>query len=152
MSEVELHLPQREDWIIHRGGLLWKLQDIERLIKDADVKGIKRLKKQSALIRAELDAALLDRFDKMMERYGFAVAEVDDGACQGCYINVATGMASSIVGSNDIYVCENCGKFLVSSKKPPEVISETPAAKSKSKSKSKSKTKSKTKTKTKSKS
>jgi predicted nucleic acid-binding Zn-ribbon protein len=59
----------------------------------------------------------LDRFDKLMERYGFAVAELDDGACQGCFINVATGMRSAIEGSDDIYVCENCGKYLVAKKK-----------------------------------
>ncbi len=52
-----------------------------------------------------------------MERYGFAVAEVEDGACLGCFINVATGMGSAIEGSNDIYVCENCGKFLIAKKK-----------------------------------
>jgi predicted nucleic acid-binding Zn-ribbon protein len=51
-----------------------------------------------------------------MERYGFAVAEVDAGVCQGCNINVATGLSSAIEGSNDIYVCENCGKFMVASK------------------------------------
>jgi len=44
------------------------------------------------------------------------VAEVQHGVCMGCYINVATGMGSAIEGSNDIYVCENCGKFLVASK------------------------------------
>ncbi len=38
------------------------------------------------------------------------------GACQGCMINVATQMSSAIEGSNDIYICENCGKFLVTSK------------------------------------
>jgi predicted nucleic acid-binding Zn-ribbon protein len=26
-------------------------------------------------------------------------------------------MGSAIEGSNDIYICENCGKFLVASKK-----------------------------------
>ncbi len=51
-----------------------------------------------------------------MERYGFAVAEVNSGVCQGCNINVATGLSSAIEGSNDIYVCENCGKFMVAAK------------------------------------
>lgn len=77
----------------------------------------KVLQKQIELIHQELDDALLTRFGRLMERYGFAVSEVVNGVCQGCNINVATGMSSSIEGSNDIYVCENCGKFLVSSKK-----------------------------------
>jgi predicted nucleic acid-binding Zn-ribbon protein len=75
------------------------------------------LQRAADIIRQELDSALLDRFDRLMERYGFAVAEVEGGVCLGCFINVATGMSSAIEGSNDIYVCENCGKFLIARKK-----------------------------------
>jgi mannitol/fructose-specific phosphotransferase system IIA component (Ntr-type) len=114
LSEIELQLPEMEDRIIHRAGLLWKLQEIELKMKKAASGEIKELKVQSDLIRSELDGALVERFDRFMERYGFAVAEVQNGVCMGCYINVATGMGSAIEGSNDIYVCENCGKFLVS--------------------------------------
>lgn len=115
LSEVELQLPQ-EDRIISRASLLKKLQDIE--IKKKKVKKVQRkpFEEQASLIRQELDTALVDRFDRLMERYGFAVAEVDIGVCQGCNINVATGMGSAIEGSNDIYICENCGKFLIASK------------------------------------
>ncbi|MFW6136558.1 MAG: PTS sugar transporter subunit IIA [Candidatus Aminicenantaceae bacterium] len=116
LSEIELSLPAQEERIIHRAGLLWKLQGIELKKKKASSSKKKELQQQAELIRSELDEALLDRFDRLMERYGFAVAEVEDGVCQGCYINVATGMSSAIEGSNDIYVCENCGKFLVSAK------------------------------------
>ena len=117
LSEIELLLPQPEDHIIHRAGLLWKLQEIEMKKKKADERELEKLRSQAEIIRTELDAALIDRFDRFMERYGFAVAEVEDGVCQGCYINVATGMRSAIEGSNDIYICENCGKFLVAAKK-----------------------------------
>jgi mannitol/fructose-specific phosphotransferase system IIA component (Ntr-type) len=115
LSEVELLLPQ-EDKIISRGSLLWKLQEIERKKRKAKKEQRKELAEQVDLIREELDQALIDRYDRLMERYGFAVAEVDMGACQGCMINVATQMSSAIEGSNDIYICENCGKFLVTSK------------------------------------
>jgi len=114
LSEIELDLPQQSDMILHRAGLLWKLQEIEIQKKKARGKALAELKRQSELIRSELDSSLLDRFDRLMERYGFAVAEVRDGTCMGCYINVSTLMGSAIEGSNDIYVCENCGKFLVS--------------------------------------
>jgi mannitol/fructose-specific phosphotransferase system IIA component (Ntr-type) len=116
LSEIELRIPLQEERIFHRAGLLWKLQDIELKRKKAKPAKKKELQLQADLIRSELDEALLDRFDRLMQRYGFAVAEVDEGVCQGCYINVATGMSSAIEGSNDIYVCENCGKFLVSAK------------------------------------
>ncbi len=116
LSEIELRLPQ-EDRIISRASLLMKLQEIEIKKKKAKKEQLKQLKEQANLIREELDEALIDRFDRLVERYGFAVAEVDGGVCQGCNINVATGMGSAIEGSNDIYICENCGKFLVASKK-----------------------------------
>jgi len=117
VSEVELTLPVQDDKIISRASLLWKLQEVEIQKKKAAGAKQKELQKMSDLIRQELDRALLDRFDRFMERYGFAVAEVEGGACLGCFINVATGMGSAIEGSNDIYVCENCGKFLISKKK-----------------------------------
>lgn len=116
LSEVELRLPQ-EDKIINRASLLKKLQDIEFKKRKANKKHLKALKKKADFIREELDEALLDRFDRLMERYGYAVAEVKDGACQSCNINVSTQMSSAIEGSNDIYVCENCGKFLIAAKK-----------------------------------
>lgn len=115
LSEIELEIPGMEDRIIHRAGLLWKLQEIELQKKKASPKEAKALQEQSDLIRSELDQSLVDRFDRFMERYGFAVAEVKHGVCMGCYINVATGMGSAIEGSDDIYVCENCGKYLVAS-------------------------------------
>ena len=112
LGEIELRLPQ-EDKIVSRAGLLRKLQEIEKKKKKASKAQMPTLKAQADLIREELDSALLTRFDKMMERYGFAVAEVDDGVCQGCNISVSTEMSSAIEGSNDIYICENCGKYLV---------------------------------------
>lgn len=116
LSEVELRLPQ-EDRIISRASLLKKLQTIEIKMRKAKGSQLKQLKEQASLIRQELDRDFVDRYDRLMQRYGFAVAEVDEGVCQGCNINVATGMGSAIEGSNDIYICENCGKFLVASRK-----------------------------------
>jgi len=116
LSEIELTMPQ-EDRIISRAGLLAKLQEIELRKKKAGKDQLRELRKHGELIREELDESLLTRFDKLMERYGFAVAEVLDGACQGCNMRIATKMNSAIEGSNDIYICENCGKFLVSPRK-----------------------------------
>ncbi|MDD8015274.1 MAG: PTS sugar transporter subunit IIA [Acidobacteriota bacterium] len=117
LSEVELNLPRHEDKIISRASLLHKLQELEIKKKKSSKEQQKEIQKHVNLIREELDESLLGRFDKLMERYGFAVAEAVGGVCQGCNINVSTQMYSAIEGSNDIYVCENCGKFLVSPKK-----------------------------------
>ena len=117
LSEIEFVLPHHEDKIIHRASLLNKLQDIEVKKRKAAKDQQKELQKHACLIREELDESLLTRFDRLMERYGFAVAEVIDGVCQSCNINLSTQMYSQIEGSNDIYVCENCGKFLVYARK-----------------------------------
>jgi len=116
LSEIELTFPQ-EDRIISRANLLNKLQDLELRKKKGTKDQLRELNKHAELIREELDEALLTRFDKLIQRYGFAVAEVDGGACQGCNMRIATQMSSAIEGSNDIYICENCGKFLVAGRK-----------------------------------
>jgi len=115
LSEIELRIPQ-EDKIISRAGLLLKLQEIGIKARKTSKAKQAPLQRQAKVIRGELDEAILTRFDRLMERYGFAVTEVEGGVCQGCNINVATGMGAAITGSNDIYICENCGKFLVASK------------------------------------
>ena len=117
LSEVQLLLPHHEDKIISRASLLKKLQDLEVKKRRAAKEQQKEIHKHASLIREELDESLLTRFDRLMERYGFAVAEVVDGVCQSCNINISTQMYSAIEDSNDIYVCENCGKYLVYGKK-----------------------------------
>ena len=116
LSEIDLAFPG-EDRVISRASLLNKLQEIELRMKKAPKEQLRELQKHDQLIREELDDNLLTRFDKLMERYGYAVAEVVDGACQSCNMRLATQMSSAIVGSNDIFVCENCGKFLVAPRK-----------------------------------
>jgi mannitol/fructose-specific phosphotransferase system IIA component (Ntr-type) len=106
-----------EEKIISRARLLKKLQELELKRKKGTKEQQKELHKQAAMIREELDRDLVARFDRLMERYGFAVADAVDGVCQGCNINISTQMHSAMEDSDDIYVCENCGKYLVSAKK-----------------------------------
>ncbi|MDY0231871.1 MAG: PTS sugar transporter subunit IIA [Candidatus Saccharicenans sp.] len=116
ISGIQFTFP-REDKIMNRASLLKKLQDIELKIHRSHKEKSEELKKHRNLIREELDQPLLARFDLLMQRYGYAVAEVVDGVCQSCNMSVSTQMASAIEESNDIYVCENCGKYLVSFRK-----------------------------------
>ena len=116
LSEIHFSFP-REDKIINRASLLKKLQDIEIRMRRAPKDKLEELQKHRNLIREDLDQSLLARFDLLMERYGYAVAEVVDGACRSCNMSVSTQMASAIEESNDIYVCENCGKYLIAPRK-----------------------------------
>ena len=116
LSEIEFKFVHEEK-MVSRASLLRKLQEIEIKRKRATKEQGKELGKHAAMIREELDRDVVGRFDRLMERYGFAVADVVEGVCQGCNINLSTQMNSAIEGSNDIYVCENCGKFLASARK-----------------------------------
>ena len=116
LSQIEFRFVHEEKIVSH-AGLLRKLQEIEIKRKRASKEQQKELAKHAAMIRDELDRDLVGRFDRLMERYGFAVADAVEGVCQSCNINISTQMSSAIEGSNDIYVCENCGKFLASAKK-----------------------------------
>ena len=111
LAEIEFKF-LHEDKIVSRAGMLKKLQEIELRKKKAPKEQLKKLQKHAAMIREEFDRDVLSRFDRLMERYGFAVADAIDGVCQSCNINVSTQMSSAIEDSNDIYVCENCGKYL----------------------------------------
>lgn len=116
LSEIHFSFP-REDKIINRASLLKKLQDVEIRIRRAPKDKLEELQKHRNLIREDMDQSLLARFDLLMDRYGYAVAEVVDGVCRSCNMSVSTQMASAIEESNDIYVCENCGKYLVAARK-----------------------------------
>lgn len=131
LAEIELRIPL-EDKIISRASLLKKLQEIDMKMRRMPKSKRPPLEKQARLLRGELDDNLLNRYDRLMQRYGFAVAELEGGVCQGCNINAATGMSSAIAGSNDIYICENCGKFLVAARKNKEKEIEKDKAKKKS--------------------
>ncbi|MDD8031118.1 MAG: PTS sugar transporter subunit IIA, partial [Acidobacteriota bacterium] len=81
ISGIQFTFP-REDKIMNRASLLKKLQDIELKIHRSHKEKSEELKKHRNLIREELDQPLLARFDLLMQRYGYAVAEVVDGVCQ----------------------------------------------------------------------
>jgi len=134
LAQIPLAFPY-EDRIVNRASLLRKLQEIELKIRRAPEARQEELQKHRALIREELDQSLLARFDLLMDRYGYAVSEVIDGVCQSCNMSVSTQMASAIEESNDIYICENCGKYLVSPGKKEKVVTKEKAQKEKEKEK-----------------
>jgi len=134
LAQIPLAFPY-EDRIVNRASLLRKLQEIELKIRRAPEARQEELQKHRALIREELDQSLLARFDLLMDRYGYAVSEVIDGVCQSCNMSVSTQMASAIEESNDIYICENCGKYLVSPGKKEKVVTKEKAEREKEKEK-----------------
>jgi mannitol/fructose-specific phosphotransferase system IIA component (Ntr-type) len=97
---------------VNKAKLLWRLQEIER--EKMSGKGSHRsLERKANLIRAEVDDAILHRFDRMLKRDGTAIVEVRNGACQSCFMHLSTGFNALVKQGKDVYVCENCGKFIM---------------------------------------
>jgi mannitol/fructose-specific phosphotransferase system IIA component (Ntr-type) len=97
---------------VNKAKLLWRLQEIER----EKIKGganIRSLERKASLIRSEIDEAILNRFDRMISRTGTAIVEMKNGACQNCFMRLSTGFHALVKRGMDVYLCENCGKFII---------------------------------------
>lgn len=76
--------------------------------------GAKGLGRRIELARAELPGSILSRFDRLLERYGEALVDAPRGVCTGCHVQLSSSFASEMLRhSNQIYICERCGRFLV---------------------------------------
>jgi len=97
---------------VNKAKLLWRLQEIE---KEKTKKGanIRSLERKANLIRSEIDEAILNRFDRMISRTGTAIVAVKNGACQSCFMHLSTGFHALVKQGKDVYLCENCGKFII---------------------------------------
>lgn len=60
-----------------------------------------------------IDKKLLGKYDRILEsRGGLAVAEVKQGACQGCFMNMPPQVINEIKLGESIVVCEMCNRIL----------------------------------------
>ncbi|MBT3182084.1 MAG: PTS transporter subunit EIIA [Deltaproteobacteria bacterium] len=76
--------------------------------------GARGLKKKIELARDELPGSMLSRFDRLITRYGEALVEAPEGICQGCNMQLSSGLASEMQRNSDaVYVCEKCGRFII---------------------------------------
>ncbi|MCL1911908.1 MAG: hypothetical protein FWG13_06860 [Leptospirales bacterium] len=68
--------------------------------------------KYDALL-SELDAAYLQRFDKLLKsKNGKAVGEVQDEVCGVCNFKVPSHLASDAIYDDKVIVCTNCGSYI----------------------------------------
>lgn len=63
-------------------------------------------------VEAAIEKSLLDRYNKVMQRRGTAVAEVIDGVCQGCHMSLAPQLAIQVERGESIQSCRHCGRLL----------------------------------------
>jgi predicted nucleic acid-binding Zn-ribbon protein len=92
---------------------------ISRQLSDLDSKSEtldnqqRELQKERGALAAEIDADLLDQFERLFNSKGdAAVVAVEHGVCTGCHMKVTTATASRVKAGKEIVSCENCGRIL----------------------------------------
>lgn len=106
--------------------LLRTLEELDLLLKDMaspDYKKIgfkspkptldfvKTAEKERTSIANQIEPQLLQRYERIMKRYGGrVVVQVINGFCGGCFIKLPSEYITRC--STDITNCPNCGRFL----------------------------------------
>jgi predicted nucleic acid-binding Zn-ribbon protein len=62
--------------------------------------------------RAAVPPPILAHFDRLLARGKKAVAVIRDGVCTECHLRVTTGKLANLSANNDIWLCDNCGRYL----------------------------------------
>lgn len=76
--------------------------------------GVSGLQRKIELARDELPGSMLSRFDRLVAHYGEALVEASKGICEGCNMQLSSGLASEMQRHPDsVFVCERCGRFMV---------------------------------------
>ena len=89
-----------------------QLTDLEAKSKALDSQQ-QELQKEQETLAAEIDADLLDQFERLFNSKGdAAVVAVEHGVCTGCHMKVTTATASRVKAGKEIVNCENCGRIL----------------------------------------
>ena len=92
---------------------------VSRQLTDLDAKSKalasqqQQLEKEREALAAEIDADLLDQFERLFNSKGdAAVVAVEHGVCTGCHMKVTTATAAEVKAGKEIVSCENCGRIL----------------------------------------
>jgi hypothetical protein len=68
---------------------------------------------QIKLLREKIPAQILAHFDRLIAQGRKGVALVSNGVCRECHIRVPSGTAASLIHPKDLYLCDNCGRYLL---------------------------------------
>lgn len=64
------------------------------------------------VLREQIPAHIMQRFDKFLLRGKKGVALVQNGVCKGCQIQLPLNVINSLIVGVDALVCGNCGRYL----------------------------------------
>lgn len=81
---------------------------------ESDKKELERLETERESVFAEISPALAAAYNRLITRSrdGIAVAEVRDGSCSACFMNLRKQMIVQLKTTDDIHTCESCTRIL----------------------------------------
>jgi hypothetical protein len=70
--------------------------------------------KESAAVdlRAKIPPQILAHYDRLMARGKKGVAAVNNQVCTACHMKLTLGVINTLKRSEDIQLCESCGRYL----------------------------------------
>jgi len=77
-------------------------------------------------LRAPVPAAILARFDRLIARRKKGVAIARNGACGECHLRLPSGTMAALAYTNEIHVCDNCGRYLYLPENEPLGLNDPP--------------------------
>jgi hypothetical protein len=63
-------------------------------------------------LRQEIPADILDHFDRLIARGKKGLAVARNGACSECHLRLSSGTQADLAYTDQVHVCENCGRYL----------------------------------------
>jgi predicted nucleic acid-binding Zn-ribbon protein len=105
---------------------LMRLHDLDMLLRDYcetasrgalegsgfQITGLEQLERTRDELARTIDRRWLHRYESALRRYGRAVVPVKDRVCLGCFVTLPSSASPPTEGSDELLVCESCGRIL----------------------------------------
>jgi len=79
-------------------------------------------------LREPVPEPVLAHFDRLIARGKMGVAIARSGACGECHLRLPSGTIAALAYTNDIHLCDNCGRYLYLPQGEPLGLTEPPPA------------------------
>lgn len=117
MDELDQQDAQNQDYLSRTGDEKTKLLEDKKAI-EARRRELERriceLEGEKPALMADLGSQLRKRYDRVLAKmHDFAVTNVIDDVCQGCFARIPPQVAVEVRHNNRIITCEACGRILV---------------------------------------
>ena len=77
-------------------------------------------------LRERVPAAILAHFDRLIAHGKKGVAIARNGACGECHLRLPSGTMAALAYTNEVHLCDNCGRYLYLPENEPLGLIELP--------------------------